>query len=65
MSLCMSGRTLSRVWSTLRTCHRRQFHLEASQTHRRMMPRDDDDDGDEFEHGDLEVHAMDANTADD
>jgi len=30
----------------------------------RMMPNDDDDDGDQFEHGDLEAHAMDANTAD-
>jgi len=29
-------------------------------THHRMMPRDDDDDGDEFEHSDLEAHAMDA-----
>jgi len=27
-------------------------------THHRMMPRDDDDDGDEFEHSDLEAHAM-------
>merc|ERR1740115_513048 len=29
-----------------------------------VMPRDDDDDGGELEHGDLEAHAMDANSAD-
>jgi len=40
------------------------FIQKSRKTHRRMMPRDDDDDGDEFEHGDLEAHAMDANTAD-
>merc|ERR1719146_434209 len=40
------------------------FIQKSHKTHRRMMPRDDDDDGDEFEHGDLEAHAMDANTAD-
>merc|ERR550537_1369808 len=39
------------------------FLQKSHRQHRRkMMP--DDDDGDEFEHGDLEAHAMDANTAD-
>ena len=40
------------------------FIQKPRKTHRRMMPRDDDDDGDKFEHGDIEAHAMDANTAD-
>ena len=40
------------------------FTQKSHQVHRRMMPRDDDDDGDEYEYGDLEDHAMDANTAD-
>ena len=37
------------------------FIQKSHKTHRRMMPKDDDD-GNEFEHGDLEAHAMDANT---
>ena len=40
------------------------FIQKSRKNHRRVMPRDDDDDGDEFAHGDLEAHAMGANIAD-